>query len=144
MTTPQDPISTAKGLTEALRGLSERLDAVAARAETTRKWTWRGIIAVAFDLVLSVVTVVALLMAHGNSVSVQQAQLNNVTICRNSNERLMAQKQLWEFLLNKSKVPKNASAKEKATEELLLRQLQQRVNTAFALRNCSAIYKLGG
>lgn len=140
----KDPVATAQGLTEALSDLSDRLEAVAVREAETSRRLWRTVAFVVVDIALSVLLVFNYITTHDNGATVAQLHSSTVTACQASNGRLVKEDAIWQYVLNLLTPPKTDTPAQRAAARGITATLRQRVDTAYATRDCSSLYSLKG
>ena len=165
MTSPPQPdrgeaADTARLLTAALDGLSERLDAVNENSEerdkaltaygrVNRHRIWISYLAIAADVILTVVVALFAVQSgdadtHANTAnarataaaaatSAEHAAL--ISSCDESNQERAQELAIWEYLFNASKPTSAHQAAQIAS-------FMKIVDAAFAPKNCAQVYSL--
>ena len=165
MTSPQQPdreaaVGTASALTEALTGLSRRLDAVKEdseardsalekRARQNRHRIWLSYVLIAIDVILTVLLVVIGIGAADASSSAGTANDRAaaaaaatgaehdalISSCDESNQERAQELAIWEYLFRASKPTSAQQAAQIAS-------FMKIVDAAFAPKNCAQVYSL--
>lgn len=161
--------TVASDLTDALNGLSTRLDDAktesadrdakleASDEKLQRYGRWNRFL-VAADLLTTAVAVVAIFIAgHANTRSAhadarsQAARAyaaavhqSNIVACKIGNQGRAQQVQFWDHVAAISKPPPGETPAQRAQRKATLRKFLAYVDRSFAPRNCAALYHLQG
>lgn len=137
----KDAILAARELTETLSELSDRLDRVTAREEKTRRLTWRTIIAVGIDIVLSMLLVVVYAQSRDNSVTLSELHANSVNACHLGNETRAQEIMLWDHLASISHPSPGETKARQERDAKAVAGLLAYIKRTFAPRDCQALYR---
>lgn len=135
-----DPLSTAQSLTDALTGMSERLDKVAGREKNTRRIAWGLVVSVVLDVVLTVVLAGVAVQAHtasnrasAASMRAGHASASNLALCRAGNVARGQQLGIWVYLLHLTGGGKTPEAR------ALVMRFEDHLKVVFAKRDCATL-----
>lgn len=161
MATPQPPdrrdvaITTAKSLTNALNGVSDRLDEVQhdseERDEFLRRYGRRNrllilvaTIGLLFDIAGTTVGIVALVKVSHNSATIGQVHQSNLQGCQVNNTRLANQAKALDSILEAVAPPSTAPLAQRQAAAAFEARAHAAVKQGWSPRNCSVAYKLPG
>jgi len=137
----RDPVGTAQNLTQALKTMSERLDAAVARERRTRRIAWGLVVSVTLDVLLTVILALIAVQAHNASNSASAASMraahasaSNLALCRASNVSREQQVQLWVHFYDLAAHKGLTPAQKKADKQLIAY-----IESVFRPRNCAAL-----
>jgi len=143
-----EALAAAKGLTEALEGMTRQLAALAAYGKRNRHMIWGLIVSIALDLVLTVVVAVFAIQAHDANTSAQAARVvaaaakqNNLALCEAGNVARAQQIGLWNHLLSLPPAP--GSPRRSAGQEQQITAFRAYIAGIFKPRDCAALGKNG-
>lgn len=151
----QDAISTARQMTEALNGLSGRLDEakqewrdrdefLTAYGRRNRMLAWLAGSAAFIALGLAVAVAVLFVQVSDNAATISDLHSTNVSACQAGNVSRSEQIQLWEHLVAVSKPAPGESAAQRRQNEETAAAFLGYVRHVFAPRDCAAVYRLKG
>lgn len=134
-----EALATAKGLTDALDGMTGQLRSLAAYGKKNRRMIWGLIISITLDLILTAFVAVTAIQAHDANTSAKAARAvavvaaqNNRNLCESSNIARAQQIDLWNFAIGLGKgKPQTAQQKENTAK------FETHLHVLFAPRNCS-------
>lgn len=128
MTTPadRDPIATAKGLTDVVRGLTEEVVRLRKYGRTNRRF-----------VVVDILLTLAVFLAGGIGVNaIQKASDANsaqLALCQAGNVSRAQQIDLWDYVLSLSKPPQTAE------QRAVVAKFEQHLHQVFAPRDCQKL-----
>ena len=96
MTTPadRDPVATAKGLTDALKGMAAELKRLSDYGRRSRHLILFTLISLALDVALTVVVGLLAVQSHDATVTAQRASASNLALCQAGNTARAQNRQL--------------------------------------------------
>jgi hypothetical protein len=133
---------TARQLTEALKDMTGRLDAVRADSEERDQELHRYgrrnrhliltlALSLILDVTLTIVISIVAVQAHNASITARKASASNLALCQAGNVSRHQQVELWDFVIGISKHPRTPQQKK------VISQFETRLHTIFAPRNCA-------
>lgn len=161
MTTPEGTLVTARNLTDALNGMTRRLEeakqASEERDEVLGRYGRRNrilVIAAIVGFVLDVTATSVAFVAYAgvlhaqtqirrNGATVAQLHTTSLSACRAGNARLARQQGALDSILTLGPVQPGQTAAQRALAKKLLAIDRAKVAKGWAPRNCQQIYKLG-
>jgi hypothetical protein len=147
----QETVRTAQHLTDALRGLSDRLDEVKTGSEERdaylRKYGHRNRLYIAVDIVITIVTTVAVIIsAHAFDAaskaadSASQLRTSSISACQQANVARAENAQLWDYVIRLGGQSPPRPGQTRAQQLKGLARFRAYVHHVFAPRDCRRIY----